>query len=105
MSPDLEDESSFSQIIPGCVLKTPNKLYGGEGGGHQHLAGVCRGARVGTAVTFSTPGRCGWRSGRDSSSDDYLSPGETGGNKRTFTKKTIHSSLDLINIHHDNRVG
>lgn len=41
------------------------------------------GARLPIRMTFSAPGQCGWRSGRDSSSDDYFAPGETSGNKES----------------------
>lgn len=41
-----------------------------------------RGSGQEVALTaFSAPGRCGWRSGLDSSSDDYFAPGETSGNR------------------------
>lgn len=41
-----------------------------------------RGSGQEVALTaFSAPGRCGWRSGLDSSSNDYFAPGETSGNR------------------------
>lgn len=48
--------------------------------------------------TFSAPGRCGWCSGRDSSSDDDFAPGETSGDGELAAEKMIDWLLtDLKN--------